>query len=330
MSMVRSERESDLGGVAARARQLEGLERVFINSRRTSERLGGGRLNLTEMQSVLGKSQQKSPQIRPQSVGKTEKGAVAAAVIGNKKISDIIKLPQSFSLKDGKIIFIDRFRSSRPVTITFENVFANLSIRLDDYYSKVLDLASSGKGNINGNSSEIVRWDISYNPTTPELTMSNRFKVSGLDLVTFRPYYDKYSPLVFERGKFSGTLIFDFDNGNIGSMNEIHLSDFRFYVKEGYENAAFWETTVPDLVKYFSTPYGEIVFDFKIKGPMQDPKFFLGPISKQAIMAMAVDKIQDVIQAVSGTQGPSPSGSAGSDIDKAKQYYDLIKGLIKK
>jgi hypothetical protein len=103
------------------------------------------------------------------------------------------------------------------------------------------------------------------------------------------------------------------------------LSDLKFFVKQGYENATFWETTVPDLVKYFTSPYGEIIFDFKIKGEMADPKFYLGPKSKEAIISMAVDKISAAIQ--KGTE--SPGGAPKNDIGKAKQYIDLFKGLIK-
>ena len=102
--------------------------------------------------------------------------------------------------------------------------------------------------------------------------------------------------------------------------------DLKFSVKEGYENAQIWETTVPDIVKYFTSPYGEIIFDFKIKGDMSDPKFYLGPKSKEAIISMAVDKISAAIQKNAG----SGTGAPKSDIEKAQQYIDMFKGLIKK
>lgn len=128
---------------------------------------------------------------------------------------------------------------------------------------------------------------------------------------------------MFKAGRFSGSLIFNFDNGMIGSSDELRLSGLKFAVKPGYENAQFWQTTVPDLVKYFTTPYGEVVFDFKIKGDMDDPKFFLGPKSKEALIAMAVDKISDAIQ-------KNASGGQKSDIEKAKDYIDMFKGFLKK
>jgi hypothetical protein len=317
--------------------ELTGL--VFKEPLLTIERLGNAKLNLTEMQSVLGthnaqrsaKRSEASPEgtTHNETVGQSAKTAAAPNAIMGRKISDIIKLPRDFLLRDGKIVFVDRFSSSKPITITFENVIAKVSLRLNDSYTGCLEVSSTGEGRLNGNRDEAVKWVISYNPTTPRLTMSNRFEVSNLDLVALRPYYDRYSPLYFVRGRFSGTLIFDFDNGNIGSTNEVWLTDFRFYVKQGLEKSAFWETTVPDIVKYFSTPYGEIVFDFKIKGDMAHPQFYLGPISKQAMAAMAVDKIQNVISSVSESAAQA-AGEPSSNIDKAKQYIDIIKGLIKK
>ena len=212
--------------------------------------------------------------------------------------------------------------------LTFENVDAKLGLVLNSSYTALLNLTSTGQGNVNGDRDEVVKWTISFNPTTPGLTMSNRFEVYNVDIVPFEPYYDRHSPFVFKTGRFSGLLIFDFDNGSIGSSNEIHLSNYRFYIKQGYENASFWDTTVSDLVKYFTSPYGEIVFDFKIKGDMANPRFYLGPISKQAITNMAIDKISSAIQQASG-QSQTP-GAPKTDIEKAKDYIDMFKGLINK
>lgn len=289
------------------------------------ERLRDSRLNLTDMQKRLERPQQKTVQTKP---AEADSRAAPSRIVGDKTLPDILKLPERFSLKDGKVIFIDRLPSAKPYILTLENVDANLGLRLNSSYTALLNLASTGQGNVSGNRDEVVKWVISFDPTTPNLTMSNRFEVYNVDILPFEPYYDRHSPFVFKEGRFSGLLIFDFDNGSIGSSNEIHLSNYRFYIKQGYENASFWDTTVPDLVKYFTSPYGEIVFDFKIKGVMSNPRFYLGPISKQAITAMAIDKISSAIQRVSG-QGQA-SGAQKTDIEKAKDYIDMLKGLINK
>jgi len=294
------------------------LKKVTLNV----ERLGDGSLNIVDMRTVL-----------ENEAASKEKGAARPKKeedAGGRKISDLIKLPDSFLLKEGQVIFVDRTMPRKPHVITFEGVEATMFLKLDDTYSKVLSFSSVGEGRVNGKKDEIVKWTISLNPTTPQLTMSNRFDVSGLDILPFEPYYDKYSPFVFQGGRFSGTLVFDFDNGSIGSTNEIHLSGLEFSIKQEYENAQFWETSVQDLAKYFTSPFGDIVFDFKIKGDMSNPKFYLGPISKQAVASMTIDKISAAIGKATGSQQSSAPGAAKNDMDKAKEYIDLIKGLINK
>lgn len=300
---------------------IEIMDPVFRKPVLTVERLNNGRINLNEMQTVVGKNAGKGEPPAPSNAKRKE-----PAGSSGKQLSDTVKLPENFNVQDGKFIFIDRLNFSRPHIITFENIDSVLSVKLDSGYTRALNVSSSGTGNLNGDHAERVRWTVSFNPTTPALTMSNRFEVSGLNILTFEPYYDKYSPFVFKRGRFSGTLIFDFDNGNIGSTNEIHLSNIVFSIKEGYQNAAFWETNVTDLAKYFTSSSGDIVFDFKIKGEMSKPQFFLGPISKQALVSMAVDKVSSAIEQMN-TKG---AGGQGSDIDKAKKYIDMFQNLLKK
>jgi len=293
------------------------LKRFTLNI----ERLGNGSLNLKEMGGVPGKKGAGKPE---------EKGTAPSGTTGSIKLSKLIKLPEDFLLKDAKVVFADRFGFKEPYLTTFEKIDAKISVKFDDNYSKVLGLSSTGEGNINGYGDEVVRWVIALNPTAQKLTMSNRFEVSGAAITPFEPYYDRYSPFIFRGGRFSGTLIFDFDNGSIGSSNEIRLSGLQFSVKRGFENAGLWETTVPDLVKYFTSSSGEIVFDFKIKGEMSNPKFYLGPISKRALAAMAIDKISEAIQqAAQSKEGPFPENQK-SDIQKAKDYIELLKGLVNK
>ena len=303
---------------------LDGLELsspVFVNAFLNAERLGNGKVNLAEEGAVIEK---KSPAVSPGKETAAQSGTASASATSPLPG---VKFPETFIIKDSKAVFIDRMTRANPNIITFENVNAEVTIKMDAAYKKVLTVSSVGQGNVNGDKKQIVNWTVNWNPTTPRLTMSNRFEVSGVSITPFEPYYDKYSPLVFKTGRFSGLLIFDFNNGMIGSSDELRLSDLRFFVKSGYENTQFWETTVPDLVKYFTTPYGEIVFDFKIKGDMENPKFYLGPKSKEAIISMAVDKISAAIQ---NNAASASSGAPKNDIDKAKQYIDLFKNLMKK
>jgi hypothetical protein len=305
---------------------IDGLELsspILTNAVMDIERLGNGKMSLIEVQALI--EGRTAPAVGVP-VNNLHVESDHAAAAKRKRLLAPIKLPDTFVIKGGKVIFMDRMTRTNPNIITFDDIAAEVTIKMDESYTEVLSAHSTGQGNINGGKDQTVKWTVSIDPTTPRLTMSNRFEVSNVSIPPFEPYYDKYSPLVFKTGKFSGLLIFDFDNGAIGSSNELHLSDLQFFVKPGYENAAFWQTTVPDLVKYFTSPYGEIIFDFKIKGDMSDPKFYLGPRSKEAMISMVVDKISKAIQNSSG----GGDGAPKNDIDKAKEYIDLFKGLIKK
>ena len=305
---------------------IEGLELdspVLNNAVLNIERLANKEVNLVEAQVFIEKKPSGTPSGQK---SQEEGGRKPVPEPKNRPSAGVVKLPESFLIKGGKIIFTDRAIGTNPNIVTFENINTELILKMDEHYTKVLAASSTGAGYVNGDSSQAVKWTVDLNPATPRLTMSSRFDVSGVLITPFEPYYDKYSPLVFSAGKFSGVLVFNFDNGTIGSTDELALTGMKFSVKQGSENAQIWETTVPDLVKYFTSPYGEIIFDFKIKGDMSDPKFYLGPKSKEAIFSMAVDKISAAIQNNAGSGGGVPK----NDIEKAQQYIGIFKGLIKK
>ena len=292
------------------------------------ERLGNGATNLAEMRKFTREASKETSAGAVQTASKPKsQDSSKAKLLGDKALPDIIKLPQEYFIKEGKIIFIDRLTAGRPAIITLENIDAALALSLNESYTEILSLGSGGAGRFNGKADEVIKWNCLLNPTTPKLTMSNKFEVSNIDFLVFEPYYDKYSPLVFKKGRLSGTLIFDFDNGNIGSMNEVYLKDILFYIKRGYETAEYLETTVQDLVRYFTSSQGEIIFDFKIKGDMSAPKVYLGPISKRAVASMAIEKISGAIEAISE---PKRGDGAKSNADKAQEYIGLFKELINK
>ncbi|MCX5678089.1 MAG: DUF748 domain-containing protein [Candidatus Omnitrophica bacterium] len=312
---------------------IEILEPVFKKPVLFIERLAGGRTNLQEMTSLLQKKDQEAKILKPAAAAGSQMAA-DSRMAGGSNLSKIVKLPENFIIKDGRVVFLDGMVRPGTYTITLDNVDAALRLALDSSYTRALSISTTGMGIVNGRPGETIKWDTKFDPTARELTMSNRFNVSGVDILAFRPYYDRYSPLVFNSGYFSGSLIFDFDNGSIGSTNEVLLSKISFSIKRGYENAQFLETTVPDLVKYFTSASGDIIFDFKIKGRMSDPQFYLGPISKQAVAAMAIDKItQALSNAAKGQASPQSAGAIGtgksSDIEKASEYINMFKGLLK-
>jgi len=308
---------------------LEIFEPVLKDMVLHIERLQDGRVNLSEMGSVIGPGVESDSQ-------KSEVGSQKpeGAKSSSPKASDFIKLPQDFTIKNGRMIITDRFFVRGYNVITFDNIGAVLNLKMNDAYSQVLDVASRGEGNVNSHREQSVRWAINFNPNTPRITASGRFDFSGVDLVTFEPYYDKFSPFEFASARVAGFSEFNLDSGNIAITNELHLTNLVFSVKPNYENVAMFETNVRDLTKYFTSFTGEVIFDFKIKGDMTNPQFYLGPISKQAVAAMVMDKVGDVLQQMArkgSNQAGSIAAEAGnSSTDKTKQIIDMVKGFLDK
>jgi hypothetical protein len=291
------------------------------------ERSPESRINLVEMSNFIKTFPAKVPSQTTDSRPETIDQSPQPVVNQSKSLKGVIKLPQNFSIKGGKLYFIDSVPYQQPYEIIIDSVNGEVSISFNDSYTAILDVVFTLDGNLNGAKDETLRWIAHLDPKTPKLTMSNRFEVSNLEILTFEPYYDAQSPIVFERGKFSGEMIFDFDNGNIGSTNEIHLSDIAIFVKEGRETGQFWETSVPDLIRYFTSNSGDIIFDFKIKGDMAHPQFYFGPISKRALTSMAIDKISSY--AINQITKPADAATGGT-VNKAADYISMFKGLIKK
>jgi hypothetical protein len=48
-------------------------------------------------------------------------------------------------------------------------------------------------------------------------------------------------------------------------------------------------------VEYLRTAEGETLFDFKIKGDIENPKFYPGPEVKKAIGRLTMDRIRDFV-----------------------------------
>ncbi|RKY42771.1 MAG: hypothetical protein DRP85_01815 [Candidatus Makaraimicrobium thalassicum] len=291
------------------------------------ERLPDGRININEMSQLMDPgSQDKAAGEKPAKKRKEgqERKPQARGGPAGKRMSDLIQLSDTINIKDGKIIFLDGYVSSRPYELTFEDINGDMEIKLSDDYKKVFSVASRGNGSVNGDRSQRIGWVVLLDPTTKDLRMSNRYEVANVDITLFKPYCEGYAPVIIDRGRVSGTLVFDFDKGNIGSMNTLRLEDFSFRVKKGKAGAEHWQTALPDIIKYLQSSPGEIIFDFKIKGNMNNPRFYPGPHVKEEIQNMVVDKISE---ALSDLSEPSADGQGGrTDVEKV---VDIMKGIFK-
>ena len=309
---------------------LDGIEitKILASSPQINiERVQNGRLNINEMDKVLS-AEVPSTQVLKKSSDTSKDPGIRKKKGMKLKLSDFLKITDTINIKNGKINFTDKKIARRPYFLQFGEINGTLVIDLDDTFTKVLSVNSKGSGILNNDISQNIDWVVSLDPIARKLTMSNRFEVSGLDLTLFKPYYEKFSPINIDSGRFSGTLVFDFDHGNIGSMNTLILQGLRFSQKEEKDRGGIggWQKEIiPELIKYLKASSGNIAFDFSIKGTMQNPRFYPGPKVKKALQSLVVNKIADAFKGLSGDGSQTGTGEGSSDMEKA---ISLISGIL--
>ena len=106
-----------------------------------------------------------------------------------------------------------------------------------------------------------------------------------------------------------------------------YLKNFKFTEKKGGFGSGFWDVTVSDIVKYLQSSRGEIIFDFKIKGDMNNPRFYPGPHVKQALQSMVIDKVADLFKE---EKTPTEPGAPPAEKSDTEMVVDLLKGILKK
>ncbi|MBD3296929.1 MAG: DUF748 domain-containing protein [Candidatus Omnitrophica bacterium] len=300
------------------------------------ERSNTGKLNLAEMGGVMDKGDGQAKESKASAGGAgTEDPSGGTGGKGRFKVSDFLELSDRINIRGGKVNVLDKYISRSPYAITFEDVDAFIDLPLSDDLSEVLSLTTEGKGLLNGKRGQMIDWRITMaDPDAPSRNLGTRFNFRNIDITLFEPYYDRYSPIVIKKAEASGTIVFDLDNGNIGSQNEIVFRGLEFQQKQGGKWTNNWQVSVvPDIVQYLRSAPGEVAFDFKIKGSLDDPRFLPGPRVERAVQSMAVDTIADILapkdeqsgESGGGQQGKSSGGAPKSDTEKV---MDAIRGLL--
>lgn len=313
---------------------LNGIEVTRIDANSpviTLERLRSGQLNASSMQEVISPPKKLSDIVSEKEASQIQK---KMPKFDPGKMSDFFTITDRVRINDGQILFIDHSMGPRTLSYTFSDVQGTIILDLVNNYTELKELQTFGRGFVNADASQRIEWAIKYFPKTQALTMSNRFDVYGVEITQFSPYYDTYSPIAINRGRISGSLVFDFDNGNIGSTNTVTFHDLVFAPKPGSIADRYWAVGAGDLVQYLRSRSGDIYFDFKIKGNINDPRFYPGPIVKSAIQRLAMDKISEIVQQVQGGgqegQAAAGTGAQAAPQSDAEKIMNIMTELLKK
>lgn len=302
---------------------IEGV-RPIINI----ERQSNGKLNVEEMGSVMEASDQKSEIKETVSKSKVAKIIGGRKDIAGKTISDLVELPDTINVTSGRIIFLDKVISPRGYRLSFDDFNGDIKLQLNENYTQVIQASTNGRGFVNGDKSQSIDWVVATYPQSEQLHMSNRFEINNVDAIAFKPYFAKYSPVDITKAWISGTLVFNFSDGDIGSSNVLRISGLEFVEPRSSEGSGLWDVSVSDIIEYLRNSTGEVVFDFKIKGSMESPRFMLGPHVKQAVQSMAIDAVSKLLSPQGAAQkGTQAVGAAKSETE---QVVNVIRQLLEK
>jgi len=287
------------------------------------ERMEDSSINTQKMKSILSKKKAETPSAFKQGLF----GAISYIFSPVKDIEQLVTLDSLFKIKNGKFVFDDSSLGGAPYRTTITDVDAQITLRFGGRLTDLRYIDSAGSGTVNGRQGERVEWVSGFEPTKKDLTMSNTFNIRDVDFTHFKPYYEPHSPFIFKRGKINGKFIFNFDNGDIGSVNEGWFTDLDIEKAKDSSMIKSWildMVTVDDLYKYFSSKAGNVEFDFKIKGPMSDPKFYLGSKTKRALLKLSANKL---IGSIFGSEEDGAESSPGEEKSDLERIVDIFKSF---
>jgi len=246
-------------------------------------------------------------------------------------IYELIKLCDTLDIRDGEVSFSDGTISrDEPYTIALSGVNGFFTIDFADKYSKINQLSGELDGVLNGRPNERVRWIMRHDTANPKLTMSNRIELKNIDPTAFEPYYDKYIPITITKCSASGTLIFDFDNSILGSDNILELNGLAFKEHSANEYQKYWGDAAPSIVNYLKSSSDRLIFDFKIKGALNDLHFYLGPkVKKALVQTVAVNTISNLIAKPQNAATQAGGAAADTAQSSADAILETIKGMMK-
>lgn len=117
-----------------------------------------------------------------------------------------------------------------------------------------------------------------------------------IDLMQFRPYFELFAPFSFSDGLFSSITKFRMHNRMIDTLTTMTFHRLRLARDPSRQDTRFLSFSAERLIPYLMSGQGEIILDFFIKGPIENPQVKPGPKVKYAMGMVAVEELGSLIQ----------------------------------
>jgi hypothetical protein len=163
---------------------------------------------------------------------------------------------------------------------------------------------AEGEAKLNKDRSGKLKFKMQTHYPAGNIHFDSNYIISGYDLKEVMPYLNEQIPFEVKSGTANGNIIFTYNGTQktMGMNNTFEFFNLDYSVKQGKENTQFIETTAGVLSKYLATQRGGILFDFKVKGPVDNPRFYLGPLTKRGISMAVIDTFGSQILKAPGEQ----------------------------
>ena len=117
-----------------------------------------------------------------------------------------------------------------------------------------------------------------------------------VDLMQFLPYFRAYTPFSFRSGLFSSNTRYEMHSGMVTSPTVMVFHNLGILIDERAQNAQFLTTSVNRLAPYLTAGGGDIIFDFILRGPVNNIKGELGPTVKTAVSLIVTQEVARAAQ----------------------------------
>ncbi|MFH1594568.1 MAG: DUF748 domain-containing protein [Candidatus Omnitrophota bacterium] len=208
-------------------------------------------------------------------------------------------------IKDSVIEFKDHFIYDVPFIVTCEDFSADITsmrkpLKKTGYIPIFCELSCTIPSDRYGKGEIAIDTDLSVYKYMYDADMTVTLR--RVDLMRFFPYIEKYTPFSISDGLASSDTKFELRNNRINSITNVVFHRLRLVSEPGSRDGQFLQTSVSRLLPYLTSRQGEILFDFVIRGPANQPEVSLGPQVRSAMSSAVMGEVGSALQGLQGLQ----------------------------
>ncbi|MBN1526226.1 MAG: DUF748 domain-containing protein [Candidatus Omnitrophica bacterium] len=221
--------------------------------------------------------------------------AYAADAPSKNALYDALMSVRNIKVEDSVITFEDYFMMEKPYKMWCDRFFAE-AVSTDTgsgYFSTAVTANFRVPQKQGGHGSFGMKANMAVYPGRTDMELSA--ETGNIDLLIFLPYFRRSTPFDVRSGRFGSKTDFRMHNGIIDSLTTMYFRNLSFIITSRDENAQFLHVSINRLAPYLKSG-DNTVFDFTMKGDVNNPQFSVGPKVKFAMGMVVMEEVGKAIQ----------------------------------